>query len=115
MSGKVDWGLSIKLCNNREDVAKELLGMLEEELPSFKKKMASAFQKKKYDQLASLAHKLLGSCCYCGVSQLKTLLQKISDQLKKDPSTIDEKLYSQVDQEIEAVFAELKNNKHIHP
>ena len=67
----IDWPLSIKLANDRADIAEELFNMLIVELPIARKDINEAFNKKDYDQLHHHVHKLHGACCYCGVPQLK--------------------------------------------
>lgn len=82
MNDPIDWQECLRVNNNKIDVAKELLGMLNDELPALQKNIASAYAKKDFNALYDNIHKLHGACCYCGATQLRTLLEKSEKILK---------------------------------
>lgn len=80
----IDWGLCVKLANNNPEIAKELLIMLINDLPSAQQEILAAFQKKHYSELQAKVHRLHGATCYCGVTNLKNILADLENQLKNN-------------------------------
>lgn len=78
----IDWKLCLKLANNKEDLANEMLAMFMAELPSTKSTIKKAFQDKKHELLYQHIHKLHGATCYCGFPKLKTLVSDTETALK---------------------------------
>jgi len=78
----LDWELSVSLSNNDPSIAKELLGMLGNDLKKISVQMQKAFQEDNMYEIERLAHKLHGACCYCGVPRLKSLTQQIEQEAK---------------------------------
>lgn len=67
----VDIALCMKLANNKPALARDMLVMLLESLPTEKAQINHAFAEKDFPQLEEIVHRLYGSCCYCGVPRLK--------------------------------------------
>ena len=87
----IDWQDSVKKANNKPGLAKGLLDILEKELPDMQRDIKTAFAQDQKDELAYLIHKLHGSCCYCGIPQLKQQLTKLEPAIRsmsKDELTL---------------------------
>ncbi len=69
----IDVPLSLQLANNKPSLARDMLIMLLQNLPSEQKLINTSYRKKDYAALEALVHKLYGSCCYCGVPYLKCI------------------------------------------
>lgn len=67
----IDKHLDSVLTKDSNKILKELLHLFIKETPSLQTEINLAFQKKQPKKLASLLHKLLGSCAYCGWLRLK--------------------------------------------
>jgi two-component system, NarL family, sensor histidine kinase BarA len=87
----VDISLSLKLANNKLDLARDMLKMLLASLPQEKNDILNNLAIKNIDSVAELAHKLYGSSCYCGVPKLKEVSSKIDKlfQHKKIQEALD--------------------------
>src|SRR5262245_28573952 len=101
MMKAIDWNVSLKLANNRVELAKELLTILMAELPITQKEINSAWEQKDYTRLHHHIHKLHGATCYCGVPRLKEIVTDIENQLQK-------KHYSELENSIKKLDAEIK-------
>ncbi len=107
----LDWQECLRLSNNKEDLAKELLAMLKTDLPNFRNDINQALQSNNIQQLQDHTHKLHGACCYCGVPRLKQLTEQLETQIKTHKSDQLASLVKQVDQEIQNVLTALKTHK----
>lgn len=103
-----DWEESLRLSNNKEDLAKELLGMLEKELPEFQANLKQAIGAKDNEQLRHNAHKLHGACCYTGVPRLKQLAEQLGSQIRSHKQDQLSTLVNQIDKEINEVLKAIK-------
>ena len=106
-----DWQESLKLSNNKEDLAKDLLGMLKKELPQFQIALKKAFQTNNTEELRHHTHKLNGACCYCGVPRLRQLANQLETQIKTHKQDQIADLVNQIDKEIQNVLTALKQQK----
>lgn len=79
----IDWRDILKITNNRPELAKEMVAMLGAELPEMKTDINHAHRSKRYAELLEKVHKLHGSCCYCGVPQLKHIAATLEMKLKR--------------------------------
>lgn len=75
----VDISLCLRLANNKPALARDMLTMLLQSLPTDQLHINRALEQKNFSQLEECVHRLFGSCCYCGVPRLK----KISGLLDK--------------------------------
>ena len=82
-SNIIDFNLSLKLSNNNKELADDLLDMLIDDLPNIKNDIYQNFKIKDFDKLKFVVHKLHGSCCYCGVPQLKETVGILETNLNK--------------------------------
>ena len=58
MTTSIDWQECLRLSNNKADLAKELLGMLEKDLPQSQININKAFQANDIQTLLEHTHKL---------------------------------------------------------
>lgn len=82
MSSAINWDLCLELASNREEVAKELLEMFVNEIPSVNDKLHKAFVDKNLSELEEIVHKLHGGSCYCGVPELRAAAAELEKFLK---------------------------------
>ena len=102
----IDLNLGLKLANNNEELAADLLSMLIKELPNTKKDISHALKSRNLSNLKHFVHKLHGSCCYCGVPQLKTAafdLENTLNKIKDPEKLIDQNIINQVNNFIESI------------
>lgn len=96
----VDIALCLRLANNKPALARDMLVMLLKNLDAERNDINQAFERKDFENMEALVHKLYGSCCYCGVPRLKkisSLLDKILqhqqyDQLAAPVSTLNNEI-----------------------
>jgi len=88
----IDWRLCLKLANNKETVAQEILLLIIQELPTNLKAIQQAQEKADYHELLRCVHKLHGSLCYCGMPRLKNavILLEIALRNKVDEAQLTE-------------------------
>lgn len=77
--------------------------MLVEGLPEEVEALKIAYQKKDWEQLKSLAHKLKGGSSYCGTLRLKAACSELDSYLKSGLAEEIPALYQRVLTEIQAV------------
>ena len=80
----MDQHLDSVFTKDSNKILKELLNLFIEETPKLQAEINLAFQKKQKKQLASLLHKLLGSCAYCGWLRLKLSILILENDITKD-------------------------------
>jgi len=67
----LNFSAAIQLCGGKEDLAREIIQMLVDELPKQNLLLQTAFEQHDWKQLDYLTHKLSGSAAYCGMEQIK--------------------------------------------
>lgn len=104
----LDWQECLRLCGNKEEVARELLTMFATELPNMREAIRLAFDKKDFEQFQEEIHKLHGACCYVGVPQLRALSEAIEVQLKThdEPAINIDALQSEIQRVLTAIERE---------
>jgi len=103
-----DWEECLRLSNKKKDLAKELLGMLEKELPEFQANLKQAINAKDNKQLRQNAHKLHGACCYTGVPKLKQLVEQLESQIQSNQQDQLIASVNQIEKEINEVLKAIK-------
>lgn len=101
----IDWDRAIKLAGNNPDLAKDILILLQKQLPSDIKLLQQALAAGNYLDLKKEAHKLYGAVCYCGLPQLQGSLRSLESALKQQPYL---EINSLVDAVVNAAAAVLK-------
>ena len=106
-----DWQESLKLSNNKENLAKDLLEMLKQDLPQFQASLKEALQTNNIESLKHHSQKLNGGCCYCGVPRLRQLAEQLEAQIKTHKKEQLAGLVNQIDKEIQNVLTAIKQHK----
>ena len=105
----IDWAESLKLSNNKIDLAEEILSMFIADLPDFKAKIQESLAKGDHETLEQHVHKLHGACCYCGVPKLKGLLNQLESNIKSHRYEDIEDLVSEACLEMDDVLYSYQN------
>jgi two-component system sensor histidine kinase BarA len=71
MTTIVDYREAIEKAGGNTELAKELFGMLLEELPKLREKLQNAIAQDDLQAIWNHAHKIYGSTAYCGVPVLR--------------------------------------------
>ncbi len=79
----VDWKLATKRSNDNHELAKELFGLLQRDLPTNKKNIETAYAENDVDTLVNTLHAMNGSCCYCGVPSLENMVKTLETQVRE--------------------------------
>jgi two-component system sensor histidine kinase BarA len=120
-SAVIDWSLALHRTGGKENLAREMLTGLVDNLPESHEKISDALISRDTDQLKSLMHKLNGACSYTGVPNLTAICQELETQLKKG-ITLDNlepeffEFFEQIEQvstEAPKLLAELNENNSI--
>lgn len=91
MRSLVDVQLSLKLSNNKPELARDMLSMLLNDLPADREKIERFFQERAFADLEATVHKLHGGASYCGVPKLKSTSASLDDSLhQKSYDNIDD-------------------------
>lgn len=77
---------AIQKAGGKADLAKELFGMLLNELPGLKDLMNDAYLANNNTDFWNHVHKIHGSTAYCGVPALKHSAKSLEDAIKQDKS-----------------------------
>lgn len=102
----LDWSLSLKLANNNEQLAIDMLKMLVDSNFDTGRNIHAAYQSQDFDQLLQHVHKLHGASCYVGTPKLKHLSNVYETLLKKQQYNKLEELHEQLLAELEVVNKE---------
>ena len=87
----LNWDETIKLCNNNEELAKELIHMLKNDLPQQKQILLTASEKNDLRMVRDIIHQILGSCSYISLPELKEKAQSLHDALHLNETDFKEK------------------------
>ena len=71
MTNIVDYAEAIDKAGGNTELAKELFGMLLQELPQLREKLQNAIAQDDLQAIWNHAHKIYGSTAYCGVPMLR--------------------------------------------
>ncbi|TQV71572.1 response regulator [Aliikangiella marina] len=80
----IDWQLSLKAANQKQDLAKDMLSMLIKSFAQAKIDISQAYQEKDSEELTKHVHKLHGATAYCGVPILKEVAAEYETHLKTE-------------------------------
>ena len=105
----LDWDECLQLSNNKEDLAKDLLDMLAQELPTYQSELKKAVENNDLNKLQQHSHKLHGACSYTGVPRLRQLTAQLESQTKSHQKEQLTALVHQIDLEINEVLSAIKN------
>jgi len=90
----------------KSETVRKMIKMLVEMIPEHRQEINDAYHKKNYTELADIAHKLIGSSCYCGTLRLKDVsknleMAALAKNAKKIKMLIS-KVYDEMDSVIKA-------------
>ena len=102
----LDWSLSLKLANNNEQLAIDMLKMLVDSNFETGRNIHAAYQSQDFDQLLQHVHKLHGASCYVGTPKLKHLSNVYETRLKKEQYNKLDELHDQLIAELEVINKE---------
>lgn len=106
----IDWGQETQLAHNASGLTNELLIMFAAQLPETQSGINQAFAQKNYEELNDRLHKLQGGCVYCGLLRLKAAISELT-QAFRATQTVSQQHIDQINHELDAVMAELRNKK----
>ena len=105
-SKSIDWVLSVKLANNKPELATELLSLLIDDLPKIRDIINQAFETQDYEAMHQQVHKLHGASCYCGVPRLKEISAHFETKLKRKDKKSFSNFMKLLNSEIERILSE---------
>lgn len=85
MTKIIDWAATVQRVGGNENTAKEIILLFLNELPTLKAQINLAYQTKDQTALHQHLHKLYGSCCFCEVPTLKSVIRHFDDAIKTQP------------------------------
>jgi len=103
----IDWSLALKRTGGNEELAKEMLTGLLDDLPCNQKNISDALEAQDSDELKRLIHKLNGASSCTGVPRLSAICNELETQLKKNVALDDlEPEFFEIFEQIEVVVAQ---------
>ena len=95
-------------------MARDILALLERDLPDEMQTIHQQHQAKKYDELLKTVHKLHGAVCYAGTPRLKTVLAALETQLKTHIMDGSSSLLDLLDTEVSRLLEQIsEHNKQL--
>jgi len=83
MSNTVDISLALEQAGGSEELARDLFGMLLNDLPNLKNGLNQAFEQNDAQTLWDVTHKIHGSTAYCGVPALRDAAKALENAIKQ--------------------------------
>ena len=80
----IDQALALRLAGNKPDLAREMMMILAESLPTDIAAIKEAYDAANYVELQKRVHKLHGAVCYCGAPRLKRAIANFETALKEE-------------------------------
>ena len=102
----IDWPLSMKMANNKLDLAQTMLSMLVQSIPEARSQIREAHEDGELKLLLEKVHKFHGATCYVGVPKLKQLSFDLETALKQGDGEAAEQLLPQLESEMTRVLQE---------
>jgi CheY-like chemotaxis protein/HPt (histidine-containing phosphotransfer) domain-containing protein len=95
--------LSLERADNRADIAKEMMEMLIESLPTDIAKLNAQDQLDDYISMSEVTHRMKGACCYCGVPKFEDSIKKLHILLKSKQALAEQDQNNQTRQGIKSL------------
>jgi len=95
---------AIEQAGGNETLAKELFGMLLQDLPVLQEQLRSAIAEQQSQTMWDSAHKLYGSTAYCGVPALRECARVMEECIKQQDNTRLGITYDKLEQEIQRLL-----------
>lgn len=102
----INYDLAMELAGT-QDFLNELLETFRTSLPEDSKKLEDAYTEKDWKTIREVAHKLKGSCSYCGATRLKEASARLETYLKSELRELADRLYQQMLDEMALVKKEI--------
>ena len=87
----IDWGMGTKIVGGDEQLARNLVEMLVDDLPQQELKIEEAMRRNDKEALSQVVHSLHGATCYCGVPQLREAIMRLEISIVKDDNDINDR------------------------
>ncbi|MFO3443222.1 ATP-binding protein [Legionella pneumophila serogroup 1] len=106
----IDWQLCVQKVSGNQALAEEFLAKFIEELYKNREEFIELMHQKNVKDLADLAHKLHGACCFCGVPILQKRVAQL-EKLARRTANADNLTgaFTDLIQSIDAVISEYEN------
>ena len=104
----LDYNRSLRLSAGNEDLLKQILAILQLDIPQQRQQLADAFADEDYARLGTLAHKLQGVTCYVSLPRLRRSVVALQQQLANEATGSLRRLEEEMDRELEAVAQEVE-------
>ena len=104
MTTLVDYSEAIEKAGGNRELARELFGMLLQELPALREQLAQAIERGDHQAMWDHAHKLYGSTAYCGVPQLRQAAAAMEHTVKAKGLEPIREQFTQLDTAIHALL-----------
>ncbi len=102
----IDWPLSLKMANQKTDLAQTMLSMLVNNMPEAREQIQQASEAGDVPMLLDKVHKFHGATCYVGVPTLKQLAHDLETAIKQGDGSTIETLLPKLFSEMQRVAAE---------
>jgi two-component system sensor histidine kinase BarA len=104
----LDYNRSLRLSAGNKDLLKQILAILQLDIPQQRQQLADAFADGDYARLGTLAHKLHGVTCYVSLPRLRRSVVALQQQLANEATGSMSRLKGDLDRELEAVAQEVE-------
>ncbi len=109
----IDWNLSLKMANQKPELAKAMLEGLIKSLPEARQHIQNATKHNDHKTVLAQVHKFHGACCYVGVPQMRQYAHDLETALKAGDRENSERLLPLFLQEMDKI--ELGAAKYLGP
>lgn len=106
MTKVVDYMQAIEKAGGNADLAKELFGMLLNELPQLCNRLQEAIERQDLQATWDHAHKIYGSTAYCGVPILRNAASLMETAVKKQELTTIRAQFQVLEEAIQQLLTE---------
>ena len=110
----LDWSMSVQLAAQKEDLARDLLGMLLDSFDAEINEIQQLIELEDYPQLEHVLHRLYGATRYVGVPKLQTVtgeFEQFVSTLRKQQRKADDAFIDEVNtrfEQLNVVIAEVR-------
>lgn len=106
MATVVDYTDAVNKAGGNAELAKELFGMLLQELPVLREKLQEAIAEEDLQAMWNHAHKIYGSTAYCGVPQLREVASVMETTVRGKEMGAIRQQFSMLDEAIQLLVSE---------
>ena len=105
----LDYARSLKLSAGNESLLKQILTILQHDIPEQRQQFSRAFAEQDFDRMGALAHKLQGVTCYISLPRLRLIVVALQQQLSGEAGESLDRLNKQLETELDAVAREVEH------